>query len=240
MIIDRLEHLPSCRSQNQSYSLLSRTFHSVWVVFGSWLYWYSSFMVVHIRIIMQLVGPLIRNLSFTSPPTSLTSWIGLLPRIAAHGMEYLVMMQEIGSLSYPHTIDAFVVPFLHLFKISHLFLYSTCPPLSLTGLLPNGFFSSFKQLEIIDLSYNMFFGQFPADTLPPTLKFLNISINNFSGTIPHSICIKSPGLETVDFSFNNFIGNIPQGFGTCSSLQVLSLGFNNLTWIIPIDIDGAR
>ncbi|KAD2806065.1 hypothetical protein E3N88_39442 [Mikania micrantha] len=109
----------------------------------------------------------------------------------------------------------------------------------LSGLLPDGFFSSFNNLHTIDLSDNYVHGNL-SNILPATIKEINFSSNSFFGTIPPSICINSPALVILDLSLNYFTGNIPQGFGTCSNLQVLSLGFNNLTGKIPTDINGVR
>ncbi|XP_071727224.1 receptor-like protein 2 [Rutidosis leptorrhynchoides] len=90
----------------------------------------------------------------------------------------------------------------------------------LSGPIPNGFFSSFKNLEIVDLSYNTLSGE------------LN--------QILPAICTNSPDLAVIDFSNNLFNGNIPPNFSTCSKLRVLSLGYNEITGGIPIDIGGAQ
>ncbi|CAN1815955.1 Tyrosine-sulfated glycopeptide receptor 1 [Linum perenne] len=150
-----------------------------------------------------------------------------------------------GTLSIPSNLTALT----HL-NLSHNRLY---------GNIPNGFFSSNPNLEVVDLSYNRLTGvvSFPDDddlaiqiadfssnlfhgeiVLPAGLAWnltsFNVSNNSFVGLIPSSIC--SIGTTVLDFSFNDFSGSIPPGFGNCSRLEILRAGFNNLSGLIPDDI----
>lgn len=130
------------------------------------------------------------------------------------------------------------------------------------GPLPDGFFQSFSSLHIIDLSYNRLSGRLPlSDRLPSTIQTVNLSSNHFNGTIqssflepainlesfdisnnsfsgpiPSFICSYSVAVRVVDFTSNDFRGQIPQGFGSCSSLVTLRVGFNHLSGSIPDDI----
>ncbi|XP_052181506.1 tyrosine-sulfated glycopeptide receptor 1-like isoform X4 [Diospyros lotus] len=135
----------------------------------------------------------------------------------------------------------------------------------LSGSIPDGFFTSFNQLQIIDLSYNRLSGHLPSsDSLPDAIQSVNLSGNHLTGTvrssffqsawnltafnlsnnsfigqIPDSICANSPSVKILDFSLNDFYGLIPQGFGLCSKLEVLRAGFNNLSGSLPTDIYDA-
>ncbi|XP_058226973.1 tyrosine-sulfated glycopeptide receptor 1 [Rhododendron vialii] len=136
---------------------------------------------------------------------------------------------------------------------------------SLSGSFPDGFFSSFNGIQIMDLSFNRLVGQLPlSDELPVSMQALNLSSNKLGGTIessflqsamslasfdtsnnsfngflPTSICVTSPSVKLLDFSSNYFSGQIPQGFGGCSQLEVFRAGYNNLYGQLPSDIYNA-
>ncbi|KAL6969065.1 Tyrosine-sulfated glycopeptide receptor 1 [Sarracenia purpurea var. burkii] len=136
---------------------------------------------------------------------------------------------------------------------------------SLSGPIPDGFFMSLNQLQIIDLSYNRISGQLPSpDSLPVSIRtvdlssnqlngiiqssFLqsasnleafNVSNNSFIGLIPSSICANSPSVKLLDFSVNGFSGQIPLGFGGCSKLEVFRAGFNLLSGPLSSDVYNA-
>ncbi|KAM7474031.1 hypothetical protein LguiB_021274 [Lonicera macranthoides] len=152
--------------------------------------------------------------------------------------------------------------FSKLTKLTQLNLSHNC----LSGPLPDGFFSSFTTLQIVDLCFNCLSGPLPISaTLPITLHTLdlssnqfngsiqssflrpamnlrsfNVSNNSFTGGIPSSICVSvSPSIVTLDFSDNGFQGPIGQGFGACEKLEVLRAGFNFLSGPLPDDIYSA-
>ncbi|KAM7469754.1 hypothetical protein LguiA_007937 [Lonicera macranthoides] len=134
-----------------------------------------------------------------------------------------------------------------------------------SGPLPDGFFSSFTTLQIVDLSFNSLSGSLPiSDTLPIALQILDLSSNHFNGSIQSSflwlamnlrsfnvsnnsftgripsICSSdSPLVVILDFSYNGFHGPIGEGFGACENLEVLRAGFNFLSGPIPDDIFSA-
>ncbi|XP_044471364.1 receptor-like protein 13 [Mangifera indica] len=82
----------------------------------------------------------------------------------------------------------------------------------------------------LDVSFNFFHGQIPKDigAKLPNLISLNMSRNNFSGSIPSSFGdMKS--LVDLDLSNNNLSGGIPEHLTMgCFSLELLSLSNNNL------------
>ncbi|KAL0354408.1 UNVERIFIED_CONTAM: Tyrosine-sulfated glycopeptide receptor 1 [Sesamum radiatum] len=132
----------------------------------------------------------------------------------------------------------------------------------LSGPLPDDFFVSLNQLQVIDLSRNRLSGELaPSEKLPATVQIFNlsnnhfhgpiqssflqpalnleifdVSNNSFSGSIPTSICSFSPLIQWIDFSNNDFTGPIAQGFGKCTNLQSLRVGFTNLSGEVPQDI----
>ncbi|KAK9673050.1 hypothetical protein RND81_12G142900 [Saponaria officinalis] len=114
----------------------------------------------------------------------------------------------------------------------------------LTGPVP--YFSS-SQLNIIDLSYNLFSGSLvhsnPSaenknDTAGvfvchlPSVQFLDLQGNNINGTIPD--CWNySNDLAYINLSSNNLYGIIPMTMGQATSLQFLKLSNNSLQGPIP-------
>ncbi|XVF85628.1 hypothetical protein PTKIN_Ptkin17bG0131600 [Pterospermum kingtungense] len=91
-------------------------------------------------------------------------------------------------------------------------------------------------LELLDLSYNDFSGSIPETSNLPSLQFLDISSNYFNGSLPSHICVNSTRVRNLSLQVNYFSGSILPGLGTCSSLQQLSLGMNDLTGGISEDI----
>ncbi|CAN6555988.1 unnamed protein product [Malus baccata var. baccata] len=149
----------------------------------------------------------------------------------------------------------------NLTHLSHLNLSHNL----LSGFLEAGMFLSLSYLEILDLSYNLFFGEVPLSlsssyirtvdfssnqfngTIPSSflqhawnLSSLNVSNNHFTGQIPSSICLRSSSLRVLDFSHNSFSGSIPLGLGNCSELEVFRAGENTLSGSLPSDMYNAQ
>jgi Leucine-rich repeat (LRR) protein len=133
---------------------------------------------------------------------------------------------------------------------------------SLLGPLPKGLFSSLNNLKVLDLSYNNLFGDifgWPASiqivdissnqfsgTIQSSflqrawrLTKLNVSNNSFTGPIPSYPCINSSFVKLLDFSHNHHDGQIPSGLGSCPKLSVFRAGSNSLSGQLPDDIYNA-
>ncbi|CAN1134448.1 Receptor protein kinase-like protein At4g34220 [Linum perenne] len=74
-----------------------------------------------------------------------------------------------------------------------------------SGLLPAGFNST----ELIDFSSNLFNGSLPLEFAGEKLKYLNLSYNKLTGSIPPEFGNTIPANATLDLSFNNLTGEIP-------------------------------
>ncbi|KAM7466042.1 hypothetical protein LguiB_013604 [Lonicera macranthoides] len=104
------------------------------------------------------------------------------------------------------------------------------------GTLYNFSFTSFPNLEYIDLAQNEFFG-----TIPPQigslskLVYLDLSTNNFVGIIPPKICLLT-NLEVLHLVECQLNGSIPSEIGQLKSLNDLALYTNNLDGPIPTSI----
>ncbi|KAI7994018.1 Phytosulfokine receptor 1 [Camellia lanceoleosa] len=105
----------------------------------------------------------------------------------------------------------------------------------LGGSLPPSLFQ-LPNLQVIDLSKNDFSGSIPISINLPFLEFFDISDNSFENSVPVGICINSTRIRIIDFAVNHFFGRIPSGFGNCSSLEHLWLGENFLVGDIPEDL----
>ncbi|KAG5598318.1 hypothetical protein H5410_029688, partial [Solanum commersonii] len=97
-------------------------------------------------------------------------------------------------------------------------------------------FSSLPFLENLDLSMNNFSGTIPPEIGNITnLLFLNLNINQFSGTIPQQIGSLAK-LQTLRIFYNHLNGSIPEEIGYLRSLTKLSLCRNFLTGSIPASL----
>ncbi|XP_020582295.1 tyrosine-sulfated glycopeptide receptor 1 [Phalaenopsis equestris] len=92
-------------------------------------------------------------------------------------------------------------------------------------------------LQVFNLSSNSFTGPFPSlGSLAESLAAVNVSNNNFYGLFPSYICSLSPVLRSMDLSHNQFSLEIPTGLGSCLLLTELQAGNNNLSGPIPQDL----
>ncbi|KAK4853677.1 hypothetical protein QYF36_012651 [Acer negundo] len=91
-------------------------------------------------------------------------------------------------------------------------------------------------VETINLSSNQLSGEIPHDLFSSSsssLRYLNLSNNNFTGPIPSG---SIPRLESLDLSNNMLSGEIPEEIGSFSSVKFLDLGGNVLVGRIPISL----
>ena len=67
----------------------------------------------------------------------------------------------------------------------------------------------------------------------PTLQFLDMRLNDLTGTIPTSIFASPISLEFVYLQGNKLTGTLPAAFTSASKLTDLYLSSNQLTGTIP-------
>ncbi|KAI4295695.1 hypothetical protein L6164_035712 [Bauhinia variegata] len=75
-----------------------------------------------------------------------------------------------------------------------------------SGKVPSGF----KSVEVLDLSSNLLNESLPNDFGGERLRYLNLSYNKISGTIPPAFAKVIPSNSSIDLSFNNLRGEIPE------------------------------
>ncbi|XP_058181076.1 cuscuta receptor 1-like isoform X2 [Rhododendron vialii] len=121
---------------------------------------------------------------------------------------------------------------IELCRLEHLKLLDLSEN-NITGVVPSCFNSSY--IYVIRLSKNRLDGPFPMAfqySADLRLRELDLSYNQFSGTIPTWIGNLSY-LEVLLLQHNNFEGNIPKELCNLSSLTLIDLSSNSLFGSIP-------
>lgn len=105
------------------------------------------------------------------------------------------------------------------------------PGIGLTGHIPNNTLGKLDSLMVLSLRSNLLSGNLPSDVLMlPSLHYVFLQHNNFSGDIPTSL---SPQLAVLDLSFNSLTGSIPLTIRNLTKLTALTLNNNSLSGSIP-------
>lgn len=105
------------------------------------------------------------------------------------------------------------------------------PAIGLYGSIPANSMGRLDALRVLSLRSNYLNGNLPPD-IPsiPSLQYLYLQHNNFSGQFPASL---SPKLSVLDISFNSFSGNIPLTIQNLTRLAVLNVEKNSISGAIP-------
>ncbi|KAF8033763.1 hypothetical protein BT93_C0122 [Corymbia citriodora subsp. variegata] len=111
--------------------------------------------------------------------------------------------------------------------------------LGLSGPIPDTTLGKLSKLQTLDLSNNKITG-LPSDFWSlGSLKSLNLSSNQISGSLSSNIG-NFGSLEVIDVSGNNFSGEIPAAIGSLQTLQVLKLDGNGFQLSIPPSIQNCQ
>ncbi|XP_050944579.1 protein STRUBBELIG-RECEPTOR FAMILY 3-like isoform X2 [Cucumis melo] len=114
-------------------------------------------------------------------------------------------------------------------------VFSNITALQLSGLNLGGELGTsldqFESIISMDLSNNHIGGNIPS-TLPPTLRSLSLSANQFTGSIPPALASLT---QLMDLSLNNNLltGAIPDVFQLLNGLNNLDMSNNNLSGQLP-------
>ncbi|CAO2188373.1 unnamed protein product [Urochloa humidicola] len=104
----------------------------------------------------------------------------------------------------------------------------------LTGSLPSDGYHTLGNLTEVDLSYNWIGGMIPASLFShPSLEYLDLSQNNFSGKILLYPTISS-SLRFIDVSFNKLQGPISKSLLELVGIPWLDLSSNNFTGTVDL------
>uniref|UniRef100_A0A0D9WYM2 non-specific serine/threonine protein kinase n=1 Tax=Leersia perrieri TaxID=77586 RepID=A0A0D9WYM2_9ORYZ len=117
--------------------------------------------------------------------------------------------------------------------------YTVLPPADSPDLFSSPYFG--YGMSTIDLSDNSLTGQFPPFLEnATTLRFLDLSHNNFYGRLPSWIAKKIPYLRFLRLRSNMFSGHIPGELTNSFGLHYLDLADNNISGIIPQSLAGMK
>lgn len=103
------------------------------------------------------------------------------------------------------------------------------------------FFSELRNVDYVDLSYNMFSGSLSMEvtnisSLANTVSYVNLSNNELSGGFFTDDTISLfRNLRVLDLGGNQLTGQLPS-FGSLPNLRVLRLGNNQLFGLIPEEL----
>ncbi|RDX70369.1 putative inactive receptor kinase, partial [Mucuna pruriens] len=113
------------------------------------------------------------------------------------------------------------------------------PGVGLRGSLPPNTLGKLNGLISLSLRSNSLRGNLPIDLLSlPSLRFVYLQHNNFSGDVPDSL---PPRLMVLDLSYNSFTGQIPASIQNLTHLIGLNLQNNSLTGPIPdVNLPGLK
>ncbi|XP_057802423.1 probable inactive receptor kinase At5g10020 [Salvia miltiorrhiza] len=139
---------------------------------------------------------------------------------------------EVIDLSSNHLTGAFpdqTSQFLRLtsFRISNNSLEGVLPPVLAT----------YPELRVVDFSLNTLSGSLPSLFNSTKLVDINLSWNNFSGTVPtDALTPQNYSLLSLNLSHNSFTGQLPPELARFRSMVCLDLSNNLLEGGIPDDL----
>lgn len=92
--------------------------------------------------------------------------------------------------------------------------------------------SSCKSLSVLDLSNNQLSGEIPASSITTSIKYLDLSINNFTSNLQSYDFGTCGNLTLLNLSHNGFSG-FPTSLSNCQTLETLDISHNMIRLEIP-------
>ncbi|KAD6455187.1 hypothetical protein E3N88_09893 [Mikania micrantha] len=105
---------------------------------------------------------------------------------------------------------------------------------NLNGTLPMEALASFHHLKLLDLSFNNFVGSIPSTIKSlSSLQVVLFADNALNGSLYNDGLCDLKNLHELDLSGNMFDGNLPKCFSGLSSLKFFDISSNQFTGMIP-------
>ncbi|CAN4105862.1 unnamed protein product [Withania somnifera] len=150
--------------------------------------------------------------------------------------QWLFNLPALSILALPmNNFEGFIPPMIQL-KSS---LFPTIVNLArnkLQGPIP----TQLENVNVIDLSLNNFVGSIPTRIAEvPGIRSISLSGNKIHGPIPESFCQVANVLQVLDLSNNSLSGTIQRNLGNCKSLIYLNLGQNKLGGSVSKELEGV-
>ncbi|KAK3439106.1 hypothetical protein EUGRSUZ_C03748, partial [Eucalyptus grandis] len=142
---------------------------------------------------------------------------GNIPPILAQCQSLEVMSLAMNRLTggIPREFDTFP-------KLQQLNLSSN----DLRGQIPS-FLGNISTLQVIGLANASFIGSIPSALFNRSLRWVNLSDNYLSGSLPSDICYRWPNIQILSLRKNQFSGPLPETLTQCKELIILWLSFNS-------------
>ncbi|KAF5481736.1 hypothetical protein F2P56_002367 [Juglans regia] len=180
-----------------------------------------------------------------STSTSVCNWVGITCgsrhlRVTALNLSYMdldgTIPPHIGNLSFLVSLmirnNSFHGSIPNELSRLHRLRFLNLGYNEFNGEMPS-WIGLLTKLQYLALFGNNFLGELPEMENLTMLTELNLSQNNFAGTISSSLFKSCKQLQILDLWENNFDGVVPQEIGNLSMLTKLSLGNNNFEGSIP-------
>ncbi|KAL8239811.1 hypothetical protein R6Q59_016378, partial [Mikania micrantha] len=164
----------------------------------------------------------------------------------------LMRLERLGSVSLAHNnFNKSIIsclsflPSLNILDLSHSYNLGKVPNFpylevlvlsenNLNGTLPMEALASFHRLKLLDLSFNNFIGSIPSTIKSlSSLQVVSFAYNSLNGSLYNDGFCDINNLHVLDLSDNMFDGNLPKCFSCLSSLKLFDISSNQFTGIIP-------
>jgi len=115
-------------------------------------------------------------------------------------------------------------------------LYIDLSQNKLVGAFPNWLIQNNSRLKYFLVANNLFEGNLQLSSVRKTITWLDISNNNVSGSLSKDIGTFLPLVSTLNLSTNNFEGSIPTSMGEMKQLSFLDLSHNHFSGELPYQL----
>ncbi|XP_041009179.1 probable LRR receptor-like serine/threonine-protein kinase At3g47570 [Juglans microcarpa x Juglans regia] len=187
---------------------------------------HHSYMGLH-----GTISPHIGNLSFlVSLDLSNNSFFGFIPQEISRLHRLRILLLDSNQLegSIPPTIQNCRKLLKVSFGMNHLI-----------GTIPSSL-GNLSTLKVLDLQDNSLTGPLPLVIFNiSSLNVFAVTSNHVLGALPNDLCSHCPNLRGLYFSYNKFGGQLHSQFNNCGELVILSLSFNKFDGSISKALIGS-